>query len=156
VNLVFSSKAPRKCKPALEDLLFFNPRQGLVRDGIVHSLAEFGHPRLKESDDGLSVSVGNHEVQTLFVFDLDREAAPVGVVIFLRTSPAEIAIMHVAVDPTYALQGKRAGAGLGVTLVEKVKEIAARIVGVERIVFFYRKEVVLHLGSWKTSAAGLE
>ena len=149
VNLVFTSRAPRRCKPALENLLFFNPRQALVRDGIVHSLAEFGHPRLAETNDGLSVSVGNHEAQTLFAFDLDREADPVGVVVFLRTSPAEIAIMHVAVNPDYALQGKRAGAGLGVALIEKVKEIASRIVGVERIVFFYRKEVVLRLGSWK-------
>jgi hypothetical protein len=35
--------------------------------------------------------------------------------------------------------------GLGLTLVEKVKEIAARIVGIKRIVFFYRQEVVIKL-----------
>lgn len=148
MNLVFLSQAPKQCKPALEELLFFNPRQGLVREGIVHSLAEFGHPRLAETADGLSVRVGNHEAQTLFAFDADRHGNdPVGVVVFLRTSPAEIAIMHVAVHPSYALQGRRAGAGLGVALVEKVKEIASRIVGVQRIIFFYRREVVLRLGS---------
>jgi len=32
-----------------------------------------------------------------------------------------------------------------VTLVEKVKEIASRIVGLKRIVFFYRRHVVIRL-----------
>jgi hypothetical protein len=32
-----------------------------------------------------------------------------------------------------------------VLLVEKVKEIASRIVGVQRIIFFYRQEVVIRL-----------
>ena len=45
----------------------------------------------------------------------------------------EIAIMHVAVHPGYALQGRQAGMGLGVTLIEKVKEIASRIVGMEEV-----------------------
>jgi hypothetical protein len=32
-----------------------------------------------------------------------------------------------------------------VTMVEKVKEIARRIVGIKRIVFFYRQHVVIRL-----------
>jgi len=144
VNLVFSSKVPKKCRSALEDLLFFNPRQYRVREGIVNSLERFGHPRLEETAGVLSVRVGDHEAQTLYAYDQDRRGNdPVGVVVFLRTSPAEIAIMHVAVHPNYALQGSRAGVGLGVTMVEKVKEIASRIVGVQKIVFFYRREVVI-------------
>ena len=47
--------------------------------------------------------------------------------------------MHLAVHPDYALQGRRAGLGLGLVLIEKVKEIASRIVGVRRIVFHYRQ-----------------
>jgi hypothetical protein len=146
VNLVFSSRVPGQCRSALEDLLFFNPQQYRVREGIINSLAEFGHPRLEETAQGLSVRVGNHEAQTLFAFDRDRRTNdPVGVVVFVRTAPSDIAIMHVAVHPDYALQGRHGGVGLGVTLVEKVKEIATRIVGVERIVFFYRQEVVVKL-----------
>ncbi len=126
--------------------MFFNPRQHMVRQGIIHSLARFGQLRLEETSDGLSVKVGEHEAQTLFAYDGDHGTeAPVGVVVFLRTSPEEIAIMHVAVHPDYALQGAEAGVGLGVTLVEKVKEVASRIVGVRRIVFFYRQEVVIRL-----------
>jgi hypothetical protein len=66
-------------------------------------------------------------------------------VVFLRTAPVEIAVIHVAVHPDYALRSDRSGAGLGVTLVEQVKAIAARIVGIERVVFFYRREVVLRV-----------
>lgn len=123
-----------------------NPRQYRVRDGILNSLEQFGHPRILETGEGLQIRVGEHEAQTLFAFDRDRaDPAPVGAVIFLRTSREEIAIIHVAVDDEYALHGTEAGVGLGVTLVEKVKEIASRIVGVQRIVFFYRRHVVIRL-----------
>lgn len=146
MNIVFSSRVPKDCRAELEDLLFFNPRQHLVRQGIINSLAQFGHPQVVETPEGLSVRVGDHEAQTLFAFDRNRKAkAPVGVVVFVRTSFEEMAIMHVAVDDEYALQGSEAGVGLGVTLVEKVKEIASRIVGIKRIVFFYRQEVVIRL-----------
>jgi len=146
VNLVVASRVPRQCRSALEDLLFFNPQQHRVREGILESLEQFGQPRLEETADGLSVRVGNHEAQTLFAYDRDRRGIdPVGLVVFLRTAPSDIAIMHVAVDPDYSLQGRHGGMGVGLTLVEKVKEIAARIVGIKRIVFFYRQEVVIKL-----------
>jgi len=146
VNIIFSSRVPTECREDLENLLFFNPRQHKVREGIINSLQHFGHPRLEQTESGLSIKVGKLEAQTLFAFDRERpNPAPVGVVVFIRTSPEEIAIMHVAVDDNYGLQGAAAGVGLGVTLVEKVKEIAARIVGVKRIIFFYRREVVIRL-----------
>jgi hypothetical protein len=146
VNVVFSSKASKQSRPALEELMFFNPRQFRAREGIVNSLEKFGHPRLEETTDSLSVRVGDCEAQTLFAFDQDRLCGdPVGIVVFLRTSTAEVAIMHIAVHPDYALQGERSGTGLGIILVEKVKEIAAQIAGVERVVFFYRREIIMRL-----------
>ena len=146
MNIFFSSRVPGESREALEELLFFNPRQHRVRQGILNSLHDFGHPKLVETAGELSVRVGEHEAQTLFAYDRDRRGKdPVGVVVFLRTRPEEIAIMHVAVHPKYALQGENAGVGLGVGLVEKVKEIASRIVGVQRIVFVYRQEVVIRL-----------
>jgi len=126
--------------------MFFNPRQFRVRQGIVNSLERFGHPQIEEKKETLSIRVGDCEAQTLFAFDQRRRGGdPVGVVVFLRTSPCEIAIMHIAVHPDYALQGKHSGTGLGIILAEKVKEIAAQIVGVERVIFFYRREVILRL-----------
>jgi hypothetical protein len=146
VNFIFSSKVSKQSRAALEELMFFNPRQFRAREGIVNSLEKFGHPRLVETNDGLSVRVEDHEAQTLFVFDKDCLGNdPIGVVVFLRTSPAEVAIMHVAVHPDYSLQGEQLGIGLGIILVEKVKEIAARIAGVKQVIFFYRREVIIRL-----------
>jgi ribosomal protein S18 acetylase RimI-like enzyme len=145
VKIAFSSKAPKESREELEELLFFNPRQFRVRSGILDSLRQFGHPRLEDVPDGLAVRVGDHEAQTLFAFDQDRRGGLVGVVVFLRTTPTDIAIMHVAVHPDYALQGRHGGTGLGVALVEQVKSIASRIVGVKRIVFVYRNEVIIRL-----------
>jgi hypothetical protein len=146
LNLVFLSKATKDARPALEELFFFNPRQYRVREGIVNSLGKFGHPRIEDTANGLSIRVGDHEAQTLFAFDQDRRGGdPVGVVVFIRTSPPEIAIMHVAVHPDYALQGRHAGLGLGLILIEKVKEIASRIVGVRRIALHYRQDIVIQI-----------
>ena len=146
MNLVFLSKVTKDARPALEELFFFNPRQYRVREGIVNSLGQFGHPRIEDTPNGLSIRVGDHEAQTLFVFDQDRRGSdPVGVVVFIRTSPTEIAIMHVAVHPDYALQGRRAGLGLALILIEKVKEIASRIVGVRRIALHYRQDIVIQV-----------
>jgi ribosomal protein S18 acetylase RimI-like enzyme len=146
VNLVFSSKALKDCRPALEDLLFFNPRQFRVRSGIVNSQAKFGHLRIDEAAGQLSVRVGDCEAQTLFVYDQDRRGDdPVGVVVFLRTCPAEMAIVHIAVHPDYALQSHHAGLGLGIHLIEKVREIASRIAGVRQISLHYRQEIVIKI-----------
>lgn len=127
--------------------MFFNPSQSRVREGIINSLAKFGHPRLEESGDNLVVRVGDSDAQTLFAYDLDsKNTDPIGMVAYLRTSPSEIAIMHLAVNEKYALQSRKKGdLGLGITLIEKVKEIASRIVGVERIIFFYRQNAVIRL-----------
>jgi len=146
LNFTFSSRAARDARPAVEELFFFNPRQYRVREGIVNSLGRFGHPRIEDTVSGLSVRVGDQEAQTLFAFDSDRRNGnPVGIVIYLRTSPDEIAIMHIAVHPDYALHGRRAGLGLGLVLIEKVMEIASRIVGVRRIALPYQQETVIQL-----------
>lgn len=127
--------------------MFFNPSQFRVREGIINSLEKFGHPRLEESGDDLVVRVGTSHAQTLFVYDEDSKVKdPVGMVAFLRTSASEIAIMHLAVREEYALQNRKQGdLGLGIILIEKVKEIAARIVGVEKIIFFYRQNAVIRI-----------
>jgi len=148
VNLVFSSKVQKQSREAVENLFFLNPRQYRVRDGIPDALQKFGYPRLEEKDDSVYLRVGDDGAQTLFAFDGNRAGGdPIGVVVFLRSSPTDIIIVHLAVQPDYALQGRRAGLGLGLALIEKVKEIASRIVGVQRIVFFYRPEVVIQLGN---------
>jgi hypothetical protein len=144
MELIFASKAPKEHREAVEQLFFFNPQQSRMREGIINSLEKFGLPRLEVNEDFLSVKVADVEAQTLFVFKRNKaKSTPIGVVVFLRTSREEIGILHIAVDEQHSLHGSRSGLGLGVVLMEKVREIAARIVGVERIVFFYRREAVI-------------
>ncbi len=146
MNLFFSSKAPISSRGALEELLYFNPRQHRVRQGIINSLERFGQPRLEETTTGLLVCVGEHLPQTLFAFDRDRGSAdPVGVVVFMRVSQSDMAILHIAVHPDYGLRKAVNNPGLGVLLIEKVREVTARVVGVRNIIFFYRQEIVIRL-----------
>lgn len=130
----------------VEDLFFLNPRQYRVRDSIVDTLKKYGQPWLEEKDDGIYLRVGDKDVQTLFAFDGSLMAAdPVGMVVFLRNSATEIAILHLAVHPDYALHGRHGGLGLGLLLIDKVKEIASRIVGIQHIVLCYRPGIVIKI-----------
>lgn len=146
MHITFSSKVSKESRQALEELMFFNPDQFRVRDGIVSALHKFGHPRIEETADGISIRVADLEAQTFFAFDHVRYGTdPVGVVAFIRTSSEELAIMHIAVHSDYTMQGSRAGLGLSFVLIEKVREIAVRIVGVKQIIFFYRKDWVMRI-----------
>jgi hypothetical protein len=146
MHITFSSKVSKASRQALEELMFFNPDQFRVRDGIVSALHKFGHPRIEETADGISIRVADLEAQTLFAFDHVRYGSdPVGVVAFIRTSPEELAIMHIAVHADYTMQGSRAGLSLAFVLIEKIREIAQRIAGIKQIIFFYRKDWVMRV-----------
>jgi hypothetical protein len=128
----------------LEQLLFFNTKQSRVREGIEDSLVHFGVPSLEEGPAGLSIRVGEHQSQVLFAFDTKRShEKPVGVVVFIRTCTTDLVIMHIAVDPGYTLKSEPDRLGLGLALVERVKEIGRSIAGVQRVVLFYRREIVI-------------
>jgi len=142
VTIEFSSKAPRSCRLALEELLFFNPAQANDAESIMRSIERFGRPKIVEIGDQLTVSLTHLEAQTLFAFDRDRaNPAPIGVAIFTRTAPDEFSIVQIAVDPGYAQQSRLAGLGLGAAFVRQIRAIAARITGVRWIVSFYRQNI---------------
>jgi len=146
VNLELRSTAPIEQRKAVESLLFFNPSQGQVRDGIVEALEKFGMPRLVEQGSSLTIQTGPHQTQTLFAYDADRPSSPpVGVVLFLRTSPTDVTILHVAVQPDYTLKGSREGAGVGLFLVESVRSLCSRISGVTQLILTYGGRFVLRV-----------
>lgn len=138
MQVTFSSKVQRDFREEVENLLFLNPCQKNVRVGIAATIEQFGRPWLEERDDNIVLHVGDRDVQFLFAFDSSRAGnAPVGVVVFVRTTISEMVILHLAVHPKFGLRGRRAGPGLGVALIEKVGEIASRIKGVERVLVCY-------------------
>lgn len=145
-TLEFASHAPQGSREDVERLLYFNPHQHLVREGILDSLTAFGQPRIVASSFGLFVRLGDEETQTLFAFDRRRSStSPVGLVVFIRVSRSEIVIVHLAIHSDYILPAGRVGLGLGVTLVEKVRDVAARIVGVSQLSFSYRQQMTLRI-----------
>jgi len=146
MRIEFASKAPRAARAILEQLLFFNPAQDADAESIMRAIDQFGRPQIREVDDALTVGLSRYEAQALFAFDHDRSVeGPVGVAIFTRTGPEELAIVQVAVDPSYTQQSGRAGLGLGIKLVWQVRRIAARITGVRRIISFYRQNIVIRV-----------
>ena len=87
--------------------MFFNPRQFRVREGIVNSLEKFGHPRLEETGQPVRAGRRMRGANPVRFGPGPHAQRSVGIVVFIRTSPAEIAIMHIAVHPDYGLQGGR-------------------------------------------------
>ena len=143
-NFEFISAVSPGMRDAVEALFFFNPRQGRVREGIRESVELFGRPKILEQDGKLWIGVSSGAMQCLFACDQSREPARLaGVMLYLRPSPEVLSITHLAVDPDYTAGGGCGGDGLGLLLIEQVRQIARRINGVRRIELPYRKRCFL-------------
>jgi len=154
VNIIFFSTAQKECRAAVEDLLYFNPRQNRVRQGVSNSIRLFGSPEIVVDNRGLCIRVGGEARPTLFAYDLNPRNGfdlargngdPVGLAVFGRTLPDEVTVAHLAVHPDYTLPGGNGGLGLAIAIMEKVKEVATRMGGVRRLVLSYRQEIVLRV-----------
>ena len=154
MNIVFFSTAQKACLRAVEDLLYFNPRQERVREGIAFSLELFGAPQVVVDRYGVCIRVGGNRLPTLFAYDLSARNGhdpkhgngdPVGLVVYSQTDPEVVTVVHLAVHPDYTVRGCHGGPGLAVVLMDKVKDVASRLGGVRRLVLAYRPEIVLTL-----------
>lgn len=118
----------------LEALLFFHPRQQALEKNIRDCVAEFGAPEILRRADRLYVGIPRNGAQGLFAcHGSQRAGAPVGVVVYLRTERELLRILHLAVHPTYEHDGRHAPLGLALLMVDAVRNLAQRIVGVRRI-----------------------
>ena len=144
-QIVFSATVPVEMREAVEALFFFNPRQSLLRSAISATVEQTGIPRIVELDGRVWIDVSSGYMQCLFALDNDEAYGPVGVVLYGRPSREVLSVLHLAVDPAYSFGGGRGGAGLGLLLVERVKEIARRINGVRRIQLPYRDQCFLRV-----------
>jgi hypothetical protein len=142
-RIVFSATVPVGMREAVEALFFFNPRQRLLHQAISSTIEQTGIPKIMELDGRVWIDVPSHAMQCLFA--CDGALAPVGVVLYERPSADILSVSHLAVDPAYAFGGGRGGAGLGLLLIERVKEIARRINGVTRVQIPYRNQCFLRV-----------
>ncbi len=135
----FSSILGSEYLEDLERLLFFNPLQEKALDGIHHSIREHGVPSIYLDNGRLRVKVEEpSEVQTLYALD-DAKGKPmlVGVMVFARSEPETIDLLHIAIREEYSRFGEKADAGLVSKFLDQLRQIAKRLKGVHSICLKY-------------------
>jgi len=144
-RFVFSATVSLKVREVVEALFFFNPRQPLLRSAISATVERTGVPKIVELDGRVWIDVPSRAMQCLFACDNYLETCEPVVVLYERPKADVLSISHLAVDPAYASRGDRSGAGLGLLLIERVRQIARRIKGVTRVQVPYRDQCFLRV-----------
>ncbi len=141
----FSSILSSEYLEDLEMLLFFNPLQEKALSGIHHSIREYGVPSIYLDGARLRVRVQElSDVQTLYAMD-DSDGKPrlIGVMVFSRTDPSTLALLHIAVREEYSRFGSLADAGLVPKFLGQLRQIARQLKGVQAINLKYASGLIL-------------
>ena len=126
---------------AVESMFFFHPHQQGLMEPIRRSVEAWGTPEILRRDNRIYLGIPQHDAQCLFARHRQREPQrPVGVVLYLRTRPEVLSLLHLAVGPAYAHDGAFGGLGLAQQLVSEVRHLARRIAGVRRVQLPYCEE----------------
>jgi len=142
VDFVFRSRLSPAHHRALEELVFFNPRQRDAEAGITEAVDLYGAPAIVEDETGLRVVVGKRDdVRCLFALapaghPAAGEVQLAGIVIYLRISTQEMVVLHIGVAEAYC-RSRRAGLEVVSALVRTVRAAARRLRGVERLTMLY-------------------
>jgi len=141
----FSSKLNRKYYEALEELLFFNKKQGFLIRDIERCIEQYGTPGIVADGETLRIGTDSiNDVQNLFAFDGESEDARlIGFILYFRPASEKIVVLHLAVDEDYAFDGKFSDQALTMRLIGKVREIALRIRGVEYLSIAYGRDLII-------------
>lgn len=137
-EFILQSSVPARYHAALENLVFFNANQALAQDGIARAVETYGPPAIVAGPDGLRVVVcSRDDVQCLFA--LKRAGGGLqlaGMVMYLRTSIEEIAVLHLGVAQRWC-RGRREGLEVVTVLIRAVRASAHRMRGVRRLSMVY-------------------
>lgn len=145
-RLYFASLLEKEFLERLEQLMFFNPQQGIVSPDIIRSMERFGEPAIIVEGDYLIVKIGDFpDAQTLFaLFDDGEIVVLAGILIYIRTSIKELYVLQIAVREEWSISGKYADYNLLPKMIGRLREIAQRLRGVGAIIFSYGgKDVIL-------------
>lgn len=133
-HIVLASHVPPACRPAVEALFFFNPRQAPLAQAIRSAIERAGMPEIREADGRVWLATPRAQSQCLFALDSRlAHQPPAGVVLYCRPSLDLIWIIHLAVAANYGNSERDLDSGLGAHLISTVAGIARSIRGVERI-----------------------
>jgi hypothetical protein len=138
-ELFFSSILKDTYYGELENLLFFNVHQQAFRSGIIQSVETYGTPTILRDGDRLRIKVGELSVvQSLFALESDRpDAQLLGIVLYYRESIEQLTILHIAIQSEYAVTGSQSEQLLALRLLQKVRESAAHIKGIQSVALLY-------------------
>jgi len=141
----FSSVLEHEYREELEDLMFFNPQQRKALTGINHAISEYGVPSVVEANGRLRMSVeGLPECQTLFALDHSAEKPILaGVMVYMRTDPENIVLLHIAVKEDYSRTGIYGDEMLVLRFMTQLRDIAKRIKGIRSITLKYSSGLVI-------------
>jgi hypothetical protein len=148
-EFVFSSVLPGSRYEELADLMFFNRQQERFREGIVDAIERYGMPEIVATKEALRFTVGSlGEVQVLYALDGDAVRGRLaGVMLYARTTPEKIVLLHIGVAPEYSSGGPRSDRLLAMKLVEQLKKLGRAIKGITKIEILYgRRATVIELG----------
>jgi hypothetical protein len=137
-DFVFRSSLPAAHHRALEELVFFNPRQRAAEAGIAQAVELYGAPAIVDEGAGLRVVVGKRtDVQCLFALvAAPGELQLAGIVMYLRVSTEEIVVLHIGVAERFC-RSRRSGLEVVSALVRTVRTAARRLRGVESLTMLY-------------------
>ena len=164
VDFVFRSRLSPAYHRALEELVFFNPRQRDAEAAITEAVDLYGAPAIVEDETGLRVTVGKRDdAQCLFA--LAPTGAPAagglelaGIVMYLRISSEEIVVLHIGVADAHC-RSRRSGLAVVSALVRTVRAAARRLRGVERLTMLYLQgrqfRIAIGPGSPRPAAADI-
>jgi hypothetical protein len=142
VDFVFRSRLSPSHHRALEELVFFNPRQRDAEAAITEAVDLYGPPAIVSDQAGLSVVVGTRDdVQCLFALapvddDASDQLELAGIVMYLRVSNEEVVVLHLGVAEAFC-HSRRSGLEVVSALVRTVRAAARRLRGVERLTMLY-------------------
>jgi hypothetical protein len=141
--LKFSSTLPADRLEELETLMFFHPQQEEHESSINASILSYGFPKIIQESNQLRVGIEGKEVQTLYAF-VHRENLEdlAGVIVYTRTSPDTLALLHMAVKPEYSYADGYKNELVLVRMLAQVRSIAKRIKGVKKLSIAYAGQIV--------------
>ena len=135
MKLKMISHLPAQHREALENLLFFNPRQHRIRLGIERSIEKYGAPRIYEQNGHLSLCTERFsDFQYLYALDESKKSVVLaGVLIFVREKNNTLEALHVAAAHSYLVSECSLEESVVYQLIQTLLKIGNRLRGIEQV-----------------------
>lgn len=135
----FASRIKIKYKDELEQILFFNKLQKEYLTDIAKSIESYGLPRIVQDKSYIKIELENlKDVQSIFAIDGEGDNSNLlGLILYYRLNVEEIVVLHIAVVDECSAIGEFSQEFVTLRLINKLRENANKIKGVEKIRISY-------------------